>query len=575
MKIMLRLGAISVCMVLVAGCANSNDGDASHHHASTGAPDQEGVEPSERATQSADVGHESIPTYHGTIKGVIALRCAGCHADGAGAPFVMDTYAATKTMAKAALNSIEAGRMPPWMPDPNCRNYKSQRLIEPEEVAAFKAWVEADMPEGDPDGPQVVAPVLAGPLDDLGPPDFVARYPEVYVPNTETPDDYRCFPLDVTFDEPTFIRGTRIVPDQIAQVHHVLVFVINPGDVAELEQRDADEAGPGYTCFGGPGVGQNFGQIAGWAPGGLPSVSDPGYARYVPQGSRLVMQVHYNVLAGDPVPDQTAIELYAYGGEQEMLLRTVPQANLSIQIPAGDKKSVHVKEFKVRGESITVLGTAPHMHQLGARIRVDLVRKNGEEECLVDIKAWDFNWQQVYRFLDDESIVAHDGDAFRLTCEYDNSEANQPVVNGEQLMPRNVRWGDGTFDEMCLNYITVAEPYEPPAAQCGELAACRESCVADDNFGCLTNCLSTDQSCSQCVLLDMVQPGGCMRDGCGTQLGEIAGCFRNCATQLIAGGDLSLCFDSECPEEYAALAACMNPVLKDGRCESIVDKCTE
>ena len=118
------------------------------------------------------------------------------------------------------------------------------------------------------------------------------------------------------------------------------------------EQRDADEEGPGYTCFGGPGVGQNFGQIAGWAPGGLPSVSDPGYARYIPEGSRLVMQVHYNVLSGDPVPDQTAIELYAYEGEQENLLRTVPQANLGIQIPAGDQKSIHVKEFPVRGHPV-------------------------------------------------------------------------------------------------------------------------------------------------------------------------------------------------------------------------------
>ena len=42
---------------------------------------------------------------------------------------------------------------------------------------------------------------------------------------------------------------------------------------------------------------------------------------------------------------------------------------------------------------------------------------------------------------------------------------NQPVVNGERLTPRRVKWGDGSFDEMCLNYITVVEPFEPAGSK--------------------------------------------------------------------------------------------------------------
>ena len=47
-------------------------------------------------------------------------------------------------------------------------------------------------------------------------------------------------------------------------------------------------------------------------------------------------------------------------------------------------------------------------------------------------------------------------DAVRLSCRWDNSPENQPIVDGVALEPRDVSWGEGTTDEMCLGnlYIT-------------------------------------------------------------------------------------------------------------------------
>ena len=110
---------------------------------------------------------------------------------------------------------------------------------------------------------------------------------------------------------------------------------------------------------------------------------------------------------------------------------------------------------------------------------------------MVDVPKWDFNWQQLYSFREGEDF-GKSGDSFRLTCEYDNSETNQPVVNGERLTPRRVKWGDGSFDEMCLNYITVVEPFEPAGSKCSGLESCREQCSDDNSFTCLSSCLGTD-----------------------------------------------------------------------------------
>ena len=50
-----------------------------------------------------------------------------------------------------------------------------------------------------------------------------------------------------------------------------------------------------------------------------------------------------------------------------------------------------------------------------------------------------------------------EGDQLLITCHWDNSAANQPWVDGKQLMPRDVDWGESTTDEMCLGLFYVSE----------------------------------------------------------------------------------------------------------------------
>jgi len=43
------------------------------------------------------------------------------------------------------------------------------------------------------------------------------------------------------------------------------------------------------------------------------------------------------------------------------------------------------------------------------------------------------------------------GDQIYLECHWDNSAENQALVEGQPLPPRDVTWGEGTTDEMCLS----------------------------------------------------------------------------------------------------------------------------
>jgi hypothetical protein len=43
-----------------------------------------------------------------------------------------------------------------------------------------------------------------------------------------------------------------------------------------------------------------------------------------------------------------------------------------------------------------------------------------------------------------------------VSCKFDNSTADQPVIGTKQPTPRYVLWGEGTTDEMCLVMLFVA-----------------------------------------------------------------------------------------------------------------------
>jgi hypothetical protein len=82
---------------------------------------------------------------------------------------------------------------------------------------------------------------------------------------------------------------------------------------------------------------------------------------------------------------------------------------------------------------------APHMHQLGRKIRADLVQTDGKQVPLIRIDDWDFHWQGFYDYL--APVPMPYKSTLKLSCTFDN-----PTT-------RTVRWGESTEDEMCLLYL--------------------------------------------------------------------------------------------------------------------------
>jgi hypothetical protein len=329
---------------------------------------------------------------------------------------------------------------------------------------------------------------------------LTVRMPTAYTPKAPTApgtDDYRCFLLDPHLTRPTVVTGINVLPGTPSIVHHVILFSVPPDQVATAQALDAQQAGEGWTCFGGSGV-QSPGAsldsapwLGAWAPGGGESVLAPDLGMPLAAGSRIIMQVHYNLLAGR-APDISAAKLRVAADDgtrktlQTVLLpapvelpcrpgRTGPLCNranaaANVRLRFGDAAGrtgdllnllcpgnvAGPTQFCTRPvtQAGTIRAVAGHMHLLGRSITIILNQGTPQARTLLNIPIWDFD-NQGSRAVAPVHIVP--GDTLTVSCTHDQSLRDRlPAFQGQP--ERYVVWGEGTTDEMCLGIVLLTRP---------------------------------------------------------------------------------------------------------------------
>ena len=420
------------------------------------------------------------PTYHGDVKAIIDEKCATCHFQGGIGPFALTTYDETYRVRDLVAHSVSVGTMPPWPPSDECNEFLYERSLAPDEYDLVMAWAEGKALEG-----KVPEDYTPPPAPESLDTDVVLNLKEPYAPEAR-PDDYRCHVLEWPNTETSFVTGYEVHPDQAQLVHHVIAFGIPPEQADAVRGFDEAEDGPGYTCFGSPYPSDSGVNLSGfaatrwlgsWAPGGGGRGFPEGTGIKMEPGSLVVIQVHYNTITAEPVPDDSSMSFRTSDtvDRQAIILPfTNPlwvMGSLPMSIPAGESSVTHKAAFDLvaadvlsrYGSSdldgsmgIEVHNVGLHMHELGKQAKLSIQRSDGTNECLVHIPDWDFGWQGGY-FLK-EPTVMYAGDKLSIECEWDNSAENQPIVDGEKLEPKDVEWGEGTGDEMCLGILYLTEP---------------------------------------------------------------------------------------------------------------------
>jgi hypothetical protein len=318
-------------------------------------------------------------------------------------------------------------------------------------------------------------------------------------------DDYHCFLLDPHLATDRYVTGSDVLPGNLAVVHHAILFTVPPDQVAAAEVHDAQTAGRGWTCFGGTALPNKTTTalsaldsapwLAAWAPGGGESVFGRGTGKLLTKGSRVILQVHYNLREGAS-PDSTAVRLrLAPAGAHLLALKTMLLvAPVELPCPAGETgllcdRSRAIQDLTTRfgpdsgrtvaglqllcggsfvhpragstqhcdrraAQDMTVRAVAGHMHLLGRSISVTLNPGGPRERTLLHRPVWDFDNQGATPLKRPAKVRA--GDTLRVTCTHDATlRSRLPELEDEQ--PRYVTWGEGTSDEMCLGIVMYTD----------------------------------------------------------------------------------------------------------------------
>ncbi len=425
-----------------------------------------------------------------TILPIVTEHCASCHnAGGPGSPhWKLETVADVANGAPFLAAAVGEGYMPPWPAGPMSVSFTNDISLRTDEIDAIVAWAQAGG-EIDVDAAlPVTAPTGVVGLSNA---DDVITPHETYDGNTSIVDDYRCLIYDPGLTEATWLTGYEFVPDQAEIVHHAIGYLLPEEAMASALERSAEDPAGGWQCYGSSGLDFDDPLFIGWAPGQGPTVYPEGSGLWLEPGDFVVVQIHYHNEV-DTDPDESTLRVDFTDGSTELDEIGVAEYLAPAEIPCSSDETgplcdrdaayaLAVERFGQRGVQAdfvnAICGVTPddfagmtdgvassscvlpiyefgevvsvlaHEHEIGTTFRMTLNPGGPDEQVILDIPTWSFDWQYNYEPV--ETIVVKPGDSVMLECAWDRA------LRDPSLEPSYILWADGTNDEMCFATITV------------------------------------------------------------------------------------------------------------------------
>ena len=373
-------------------------------------------------------------TYTKDVAPILNQRCVGCHRTGEAAPMSFATYKEVRPWAKAIHEAVLSRRMPPWLADPAYGRFHNDRRLPQQEIDTLAAWVDAAAPEGD--SRRLPPPAEFADGWNIPKPDVVVDIGTDFEVPAEGVVPYKYFRVPSNFSEDKWIEAAEIRPHNRGVVHHVIVFIQEPG-------QSSFQGGGGSTL------------LVGFAPGEQPLHCRPGAAKLVKAGSTFVFQMHYTP-NGKVVADRSYVGLRFAKEPPKVRAVTGRALNLGFRIPPQDP-NYEVKSTWTAKEDVHLLGFMPHMHLRGKDFQYTVVYPDGREQVALRVPRYDFNWQLTYELA--EPLALPKGTRIDCVAHFDNSANNK--FNPDPA--KEVRWGDQTWEEMMIGWFTYAVPAPAPA----------------------------------------------------------------------------------------------------------------
>ncbi len=383
---------------------------------------------------------EGAPTWAGEVASIIQAKCQGCHRPGEAGPFPLTSLKETLAWTDMIREVIGNKTMPPWHADSTPGHFVNDRRLTEKEIQTLTDWIDSDCPEGDLS--KAPANPVFNPGWRMGKPDEIFRMGEaVKVPThylfgaVGMPYQYILGEGEISEDR--WVKAIEVRPDQRAQIHHIIVFVIPPGEkfpdfLAKGERRSNPDK------FGAMMLGA-------YVPGDFPIIFPKGAAKKLLKGSKLLFEMHYTP-NGKAVVDRSSVGVQYQSEAPIHEIRTRAILNNRFRIPPGDGNH-EVRSLTRFDKPAVIISYSPHMHVRGKDFTMDLLTPEKTRTTLLRVPHYDFNWQESYNLGKFLHIPA--GYFVECIAHFDNSKENPANPDPK----KEVRWGNMTWEEMMIGFV--------------------------------------------------------------------------------------------------------------------------
>jgi len=405
-------------------------------------------------------------TYYKDIQPIIQAKCSGCHKPGESAPFSLLTYDDVAKRASFIKEVIQKRYMPPWKADNNYVHFANDRSLSSKQIDDIVKWIDDKAPEGTETIAAVEKPVLAGTMYNRKP-DLVLMAKDTFHVKGDNGEVFVIFKIPFELKDSANVEAIEFYSSDKKLIHHanyavhpVLdtgIDIYNTASFINLSEDDRTKFDQ-YLPYK-----KEIAYYGGWIPGSGYESFPKGFGWVMPKRGVILLTVHYAPSAID-TPSISGVNLFFTKNPIERKVKIISFGSGGI----GEKDiypTFYIEPNKIKtftldvtnpGEDFSILTVWPHMHYLGKEFTAYVTQPNGDTTKLVHILAWDFRWQDIYKFK--HLIKVPKGSAVHIIGTYDNTTNNPFNPNN----PPRVVWSFGDMhstDEM-MTLLMIFLPYQ-------------------------------------------------------------------------------------------------------------------
>lgn len=411
-------------------------------------------------------GMGQAPEFYKDVQPIIHANCVPCHRPGEAAPFQLITFDDVSKRSKFIREVVSTRYMPPWKADNHFNSFANDRSLSESQIQTLVSWIDAGKPKGKPNlkaEQDLLSRVNAG-TSYKRKPDLTLRIKDTFLVKGDATERFVMFKIPFELAKEGNVEAIEFTSNNKKLIHHAN-FAIHPVADPAIDLGGATDV----VDLNGPAADKYYDWVkykkemtyyGGWIPGTTVETYPEDMGWVMPKRGVVLLTVHFGPSSAD-AESIDGVNIFFKDSPIKRKVKVISLGSGGI----GEKDisppfmifADEVKSFRLRiannQPNISLLYAWPHMHYLGKNFKAYATTQAGDTIRLVNIPAWDFRWQEIYKYK--KPLLLPKGAIVHVEGTYDNTASNpaNPHTPPELVMSTGNMRSDQEMLTLILMYV--------------------------------------------------------------------------------------------------------------------------